>query len=68
MEGSVRAGVIGRILLVMAKGDGREVGFQDGGCFLRFLKRERINNQTFIAFLIVVRFRVRVRFRNNINV
>ena len=29
---------------VMAKGDGREVGFQDGGCFSRFLKRERINN------------------------
>ena len=36
---------------VMAKGDGREVGFQDGGYFSRFLKRERINNQTFIAFL-----------------
>ena len=36
---------------VMAKGDEREVGFQDGGCFSRFLKRERINNQTFIAFL-----------------
>ena len=33
------------------KGDGREVGFEDGGCFSRFLKRERINNQTFIAFL-----------------
>ena len=38
-------------LTVMAKGDAREVGFQDGGCFSRFLKRERINNQTFIAFL-----------------
>ena len=38
-------------LKVMAKEDGREVGFQDGGCFLRFLKRERINNQTFITFL-----------------
>ena len=37
--------------LVMAKGDEREVGFQDGGCFLEFLKREQINNQTFIAFL-----------------
>ena len=36
---------------VMAKGDGREVGFQDGGYFSTFLKRERINNQTFIAFL-----------------
>ena len=36
---------------VMAKGDEREVGFQDGGCFLEFLKREQINNQTFIAFL-----------------
>ena len=36
---------------VMAKGDGRELGFQDGGCFLRFLKREQINNQSFIAFL-----------------
>ena len=36
---------------VMAKGDGREVGFQDGGCFSRFLKRERINNYTFITFL-----------------
>ena len=35
----------------MAKGDGREVGFQDSGCFSRFLKRKRINNQTFIAFL-----------------
>ena len=35
----------------MAKGDGREVGFQDGGCFLEFLKREQINNRTFIAFL-----------------
>ena len=38
-------------LPVMAKGDGREVGFQDGGYFSKFLKRERINNQTFIAFL-----------------
>ena len=37
--------------MVMAKGDRREVGFQDVGCFSRFLKRERINNQTFIAFL-----------------
>ena len=37
--------------MVMAKGDGREVGFHDGGCFLKFLKREQINNQTFIAFL-----------------
>ena len=36
---------------VMAKGDGREVGFQDGGCFSRFLKRERISNYTFITFL-----------------
>ena len=36
---------------VMAKGDGREVGFHDGRCFLKFLKREQINNQTFIAFL-----------------
>ena len=36
---------------VMAKGDERKVGFQDGGCFLEFLKREQINNQTFIAFL-----------------
>ena len=36
---------------VMAKGDKREVSFQDGGCFSRFLKREGINNQTFIAFL-----------------
>ena len=35
----------------MAKGDGRGVGFQDGGCFSRFLKRERINNYTFITFL-----------------
>ena len=36
----------------MAEGDGREdVGFQDGDCFSRFLKREGINNQTFIAFL-----------------
>ena len=25
---------------VMAKGDGLEVGFQDGGYFSRFLKRE----------------------------
>ena len=38
-------------ILVMAKGDGREVVFQDGGCFLKFLKREQINNQTIIAFL-----------------
>ena len=39
-------------LRVMAKGHGRGVlGFQDGGYFSRFLKRERINNQTFIAFL-----------------
>ena len=37
--------------LVIAKGDGREVGFQDGGYFSKFLKRERIKNQTFIAFL-----------------
>ena len=36
---------------VMAKGDEREVGFQDGGCFLKVLKREQINNRTFIAFL-----------------
>ena len=35
----------------MAKGDAQEVGFQDGGCFSRFLKREQINNQTLIAFL-----------------
>ena len=35
----------------MAKGDEREVGFRNGGCFLKFLKREQINNQTFIAFL-----------------
>ena len=37
--------------MAMAKGDEREVGFQDGGCFSRFLKREQINNDTFIAFL-----------------
>ena len=37
--------------MVMAKGDEREEGFQDGGCFSRFLKRERINNQNLIAFL-----------------
>ena len=37
--------------MALAKGDRREVGFQDGGCFSRFLKRERINNQTFISFL-----------------
>ena len=36
---------------VMAKGDGQEVDFHDGGCSLKFLKREQINNQTFIAFL-----------------
>ena len=36
---------------VMTKGDGREVGFHDGRCFLKFLKREQINNQAFIAFL-----------------
>ena len=36
--------------MVMAKGDRRDVGFQDGGCFSRFLKRERINNLTFISF------------------
>ena len=36
---------------VMAKRYRREVGFQDGGCFSRFLKRERINNYTFITFL-----------------
>ena len=35
----------------MANGDGREVGFQDGSYFSKFSKRERINNQTFIAFL-----------------
>ena len=34
----------------MAERDGRRLGFQDGGCFSRFLKRERINNQTFIIF------------------
>ena len=39
------------MVMVMAKGDGRDVGFQGGGCFSRFLKREQINNQTFIAFL-----------------
>ena len=42
---------LGTKIMVMAEGDKREVGFQDGGCFSRFLKRERINNQTFIAFL-----------------
>ena len=46
---SVNSGV--RLPKVMAKGDGREVGFQDGGYFSKFLKRERINNQTFIAFV-----------------
>ena len=37
--------------MVIAKGDGREIGFQDDGCFSRFLKRERDNSQTFITFL-----------------
>ena len=36
--------------MIMAKGDRREVGVQDGGCFSRFLKRERINNLTFVSF------------------
>ena len=31
------------------EGAGREVGFQDGDCLSRFLKQERINNQTFIT-------------------
>ena len=35
-----------RLYVVMAKGDRREVGFQDGGCFTKFLKRERINHET----------------------
>ena len=39
-----------RATKVMAKGDRREVGFQDSGYFSRFLKRERINNLTFISF------------------
>ena len=41
----------GIVLGLWLKGDRREVGFQDGGCFSRFLKRERINNQTFKTFL-----------------
>ena len=54
----------------MAKGDGREVGFHDSGCFLKFLKREQINNQTFIAFLNwdQVQGKVRVSLGNDINV
>ena len=47
---SLGPGYVDHLVKVMAKGDGREVGFQDGGCFSRFLKRERINNQTFTAF------------------
>ena len=35
-------------LKAMAKGDEREVCFQDGGCFSRFLKRGQIKNQTLI--------------------
>ena len=31
--------------------DDRKVDFKDGSTFSRFLKQERINNQTFIAFL-----------------
>ena len=57
-------------ITVVAKGDGREVGFHDGGCFLKFLKREQINNQTFIAFLNWdwVQGKVRVSLGNYINV
>ena len=36
----VNSGIdIGSPVMVMAKGDGREVGFQDGGYFSKFLKR-----------------------------
>ena len=34
----------GTYLTVMAKGDKREVGFQDGGCFFKILKT-RTNQQ-----------------------
>ena len=58
--------------LVVAKGDQltSEVGFQDGGCFSRFSKRERINNETFITFLNFgnVQGRVEARFRNDMRI
>ena len=54
--------------MAMAEKDGQEVGFQDGGCFSRFLQQEWTQQLDIynIPKLIVVRFRVRMSFRNNI--
>ena len=39
-------------IAVVAKGDGREVGFQDGVYFSRFLKRKKkINNHALLAIV-----------------
>ena len=40
-----------RMYVVMAKGDRREVGFQDGGCFLRFFKRDNESTTRHISRL-----------------
>jgi hypothetical protein len=37
--------------IVVVKGDGRNVGFQDGGYILRFLKCENINNHALLAIV-----------------
>ena len=37
-------------MIITKKMDGREVGFQDDGCFSRFLKQEQITT-TFLTFL-----------------
>jgi hypothetical protein len=37
--------------MVVVKGDGREVGFQDGGYISIFLKCKNINNQALFAIV-----------------
>ncbi len=37
--------------MIVAKGDGQEVCFQDGGYFSRFLKRKGINNHALLAIV-----------------
>ncbi len=37
--------------MVVTKGNGREVGFQDGGYFSRLLKRKKINNHALLAIV-----------------
>ncbi len=38
-------------IMVIAKEDGREVGFQDGAYFSRLLKRKKINKHALLAIV-----------------